>query len=226
MPFVIESTLGSSMDAQKVVCYGATGVGKTTLIATAPSPFIISAERGLMPLRNLDLPKVEIRSIDTITEIWQWLMTPASSWVKTVCLDSLSDISETIFDQIMKETKNDGRRAYPEFRRRMLWLIKAYRDIPGKHIYMTCKEDKVKQPGGGLKYGCMTPWDKVGSDIPFFFDEVWRMGVGVTEQNQKYRFLQTQPSPEADAKDRSGVLAPIEINPDLSQIFAKIQGAR
>jgi len=45
-----------------VLVYGRAGVGKTTLIRTAPKPIIISIERGLLPLRDVtpSIPVIEI----------------------------------------------------------------------------------------------------------------------------------------------------------------------
>lgn len=64
----------------------------------------------------------------------------------------------------------------------------------------------------------------IGHKLPYFFDEVFRLGVNKDQQGQSYRFIQTQPDFQFEAKDRSGALAPIEA-PILSAIFAKIMGA-
>jgi hypothetical protein len=67
------------------------------------------------------------------------------------------------------------------------------------------------------------PGAKLGNKLPYFFDEVFRLAVGQTPQGEKYRFLQTQPDLQYEAKDRSGALAPVE-TPVLSAVFAKILG--
>jgi hypothetical protein len=46
----------------KCLVYGGSGVGKTPLCASAPAPFIISAEAGLRSIKHLHVPYVEIRS--------------------------------------------------------------------------------------------------------------------------------------------------------------------
>ena len=57
MALRILSTEGYGRDAGvKVLVYGAPGAGKTRLCATAPKPFILSAESGLLSLRKEKLP--------------------------------------------------------------------------------------------------------------------------------------------------------------------------
>lgn len=42
----------------KCIVYGRAGIGKTMLVATAPAPFLISAESGLLSLREQNITKV------------------------------------------------------------------------------------------------------------------------------------------------------------------------
>jgi hypothetical protein len=68
------------------------------------------------------------------------------------------------------------------------------------------------------------PGSKLGPQLPYLFDEVFRLGINKTPQGEQYRFLQTQPDLQCDAKDRSGALDPIE-QPDLNHVITKILGA-
>jgi hypothetical protein len=65
------------------------------------------------------------------------------------------------------------------------------------------------------------PGSKLGPKLPYFFDEVFRIGINKTPQGEQYRFLQTQPDIQYDAKDRSGSLDILEV-PFLGSIFNKI----
>ena len=104
-------------------------------------------------------------------------------------------------------------------------LIRLFRDLPGKNVYVAAKMEPMKdEMTGVVKYGPSMPGSKLGSKIPYFFDEVFRLGVNKTPQGETYRFLQTQPDLQFEAKDRSGALAPLE-PPFLSACFAKILGA-
>lgn len=208
----------------KVLVYGPSGVGKTTLCATAPAPIIISAEAGLLSLRKFTIPVIEIKTVEDLTEAHRWCMQSAeAAQFATVCIDSISEIGEVVLANAKRQVK-DPRQAYGELLEKMMATIKAFRDLPGKHVYMAAKMEPVKDElTGVVRYMASMPGAKLGPQLPYLFDEVFRMGINKTPQGEAYRFLQTQPDLQYDAKDRSGTLDPIE-PPDLNHVFSKIQG--
>ena len=61
--------------AVKVLVYGPAGIGKTTLCQTAPRPLIISAEGGMLSLRKVSIPVLEVNEIGDLNDIFLWLTT-------------------------------------------------------------------------------------------------------------------------------------------------------
>ena len=233
----------STCNGVKVLVYGGAGMGKTMLCCTAPNPIILSAESGLLSLskRNIerhfgigtdgisyDIPVVKISTTDDLTAVYNWLQTEQAVQFETICLDSLSEIGEVVLANLMKQTVNgkkmDGRQAYGALIVQLNELIRKFRDFPGKNVYMTAKMEKVKDEVSGIvKSGPSLPGAKLGQQVPYFYDEVFHIGVGKTADGKAYRFLQTQPDIQFDAKDRSGALDEVEF-PHLWNIFSKIQG--
>jgi len=209
----------------KVLVYGDAGMGKTTLCATAPAPIIISAESGLLSLRKYRIPVIEIKTIDQLTEAYDWCIRSAEArQFATICIDSISEIGEVVLANAKRQVK-DPRQAYGELIEKMTMTIRAFRDLPGKHVYMAAKMEPMKDElTNVVKYGPSMPGAKLGPQLAYFFDEVFRLGVNKTPQGETYRFLQTQPDLQYTAKDRSGSLAAIE-SPDLNHVFTKILGA-
>lgn len=209
----------------KVLVYGDAGMGKTTLCATAPAPIIISAESGLLSLRKYRIPVIEIKTIDQLTEAYDWSTRSAEArQFATICIDSISEIGEVVLANAKCQVK-DPRQAYGELIEKMTMTIRAFRDLPGKHVYMAAKMEPMKDElTGVVRYGPAMPGSKLGPQLPYFFDEVFRLGVNKSPRGETYRFLQTQPDLQYIAKDRSGSLAAIE-SPDLNHVFAKILGA-
>lgn len=230
----------SQLSGVKVLVYGDAGLGKTVLCATAPAPLVISAESGLLSLRKANLerlygvgnpsvayhvPTILVNNVTDLQEAYNWVANSAEARViGTVCLDSLTEIAEVVLNNAKRQVK-DPRQAYGELIEKMQTLIRLFRDLPGKNVYMAAKMEPSKDElTGVVRYGPAMPGSKLGPQLPYFFDEVFRLGVNKTPQGESYRFLQTQPDLQFTAKDRSGALAAME-PPHLAQIFSKILGA-
>lgn len=224
----------------KALVYGGSGTGKTVLMSTAPAPVLISAESGALSLapRNIErlhgvgtpgitynMPIIKISTIEDLTQAHLWCLQSAEArQFQTVGLDSISEVMEVVLNNAKRQVK-DPRQAYGELIEKGQSLIRAFRDLPGKHVIISAKMEPSKDElTGVVKYGPSVPGSKLGPSLPYFFDEVFRLGVNKTPQGESYRFIQTQPDLQYEAKDRSGALAAME-PPHLGAIFAKIQQA-
>ena len=219
---VITSTNRAAQSGIKVLVFGAPGSGKTRLCATLPKPtLILSAEAGLLSLREHDIPVMEIKRYDDMRAAYKYCADPKkSSQFKAVALDSISEIAEQCLEQAKKE-KADARQAYGDMSSDMLRLLKAFRDLPDKHIYMSCKEQLVMDTDSGVaKYVPLTPGKQLGANLPYIFDEVFHL----TRTDDGKEVLQCCNSATADVKDRSGALAETE-PADLGAIIKKIEAA-
>lgn len=224
----------------KVLAYSESGVGKTVLCATAPRPVILSAEAGLLSLKkaNLerlfgkdrkdityDIPVIKIKTVQDLTDAFVFLTeNPAMKDIDTICLDSISEIAETVLAN-SKKLNADPRKAYGDMAEKMIQVVKEFRDIPGKNVVIFAKMEKDKDEVSGMMlYGPMMPGKQTGRQLPYLFDEVFRLGVGKDQKQQEFRFLQTQPDLQYTAKDRSGALDPME-PAHLGHIFYKLKGS-
>lgn len=210
----IISTKDSRSDGGKVCMYGASGAGKTTLIQTAPNPFIISTESGLLALKDSDIPAVEISTAKELNEAYEFV---EDSDYETICLDSLSDIAECILGEL-KEKYTDARQAYGKMQDIMGRSIRQFRRLKGKNVYMTCKEAKVDINGVTVLRPSM-PGQTLTNDLPYFFDLVLRLDAN----REGERTIHTAMTFTQICKDRSGTLDSKE-EPDLALIFNKIMG--
>lgn len=207
----------------KCLVYGASGVGKTRLCATAPKPLIISAEGGLLSLYDEEIPCYEVNSVAQINEILSILKSSKKikDNVKTVCFDSLTEIGEIVLEEAIPEYK-DRRQAYFDVSSIIIPLIKKFRDLQNYNVIMTCKLGLVKDEESGiLFYGPDMPGHKVGQQLPYLFDEVFRMTRRKNKKGEQQRILCTEGGKKFDAKDRSGALNDIE-RANMTDIFNKI----
>lgn len=224
----------------KAMVYGGSGVGKTVLMATLPNPVLISAESGALSLRKANIerlfgvgnphvcynmPVIEITTVDDLRDAYDWCATSReAAQFASVGMDSISEIAEVVLNNAKRQVK-DPRQAYGELIEKMETTIRLFRDLPRKHVCVSAKMEPVKdEMSGVVKYAPSMPGSKLAGKLPYFFDEVFRIGVNKTSTGESYRFLQTQPDLQYEAKDRSGALSPIEY-PHLGAVFTKILGA-
>lgn len=212
----------AKLNGIKVLTYGAAGAGKTRLCATTGgNPVVISAESGLLSLRDFDLPVIEVSTIADVHDAYAYLQTEEGRKFDWVCLDSISEIAEVVLSAEKKATR-DPRQAYGALAEQMYDLLRAFRDLPGRNVYMSAKMERIKdEQTGAVLYGPSMPGQRLGQGLPYLFDEVFCLRIEKDDQGADSRWLQTQPDFTHQAKDRSGALEQFE-PPDLAAIAAKI----
>ncbi|MAF43631.1 MAG: AAA family ATPase [Parcubacteria group bacterium] len=221
------------MNGVKMLVYAPSGLGKTMLAATAPAPIIISAESGLLSLspqnqmrvygKQINIPVMEINNVQDIIDAYNWfLYDPHASQFQTICIDSITEIGEQVLANAKLQVK-DPRQAYGELIEKMNDMLKLFRDLPGKHVYVSAKEEKnLDGATGAYLYGPSMPGSKMAQQLPYLFDEVFNLGVSKKDdKGNSFRYLRTAPDLQYTAKDRSGALDEIEC-PDLNHIINKI----
>jgi AAA domain len=206
----------------KALIYGRSGAGKTHLITTAPNPLLIAAEPGVLTLRGQRIPGIRIQTVNDLTDALEFIRWSAEArQFETVYIDSITEVAEVVLANA-KLLNTDPRKAYGELIEKMTMTIKAYRDIAGKHVIMTAKQEAAQDEVTKItSYGPSMPGAKLGPALPYLFDEVFRLGIGKDAEGKDFRFIQAAPDIQYDAKDRSGVLNMYE-PADLSVIFSKI----
>ena len=204
----------------KMALYGLSGVGKTTLGSTAPRPIIIDAERGTLSISDKDMDLIEISTFDDLQEVYDYLCTKkARKKYDTCVIDSGSEVAEYVLADLKKNMK-DGRQAYMALGERTLEIFRMFRDLD-MHVVFICKA-KISNSDGVEMYRASFPGQALVEKVPYLFDELLALRIMDGEdEDGGYRYLQTQPSFNWDAKDRSGTLEDME-EPNLTKIFKKI----
>lgn len=216
----ITNTRDVSAQHIKVLVHGAAGAGKTRLCGTTGgTPLIINAEGGLLSLAGQELDVFSIKGLGDLNSAYEFLVAGNHKY-DWVCLDSISEIAEVVLAYEKEQTK-DPRKAYGEMQDTMTSILRKFRDLP-MNVYFAAKQSKVKdETTGALFYSASMPGQKLGQDIPFFFDEVFALHSWRDSEGNMQQALQTQRDGTYEAKDRSGALDMSE-PANLAHIAAKI----
>jgi phage nucleotide-binding protein len=220
MAISLKRTRDLAQSGVKILVYGQAGSGKTSLIRTLPNPLVLSAEAGLLSIQDADLPYIEIKCVEDLREAYSYIMSEEGAGFESIALDSISEIAEVILNAEKKIAK-DPRQAYGAMQEQVSDLIRAFRDIPGKHVYMSAKLEKATDEMGRILYAPSMPGNKTGQQLPYFFDEVLALRVERDAEGNVQRALMCDSDGLWQAKDRSGKLAAWEA-PSLSAIVEKI----
>lgn len=220
---LVSTRESAHMSGLKFLIHGPSGAGKTTLCSTTgESTIIISAESGLLSLSQFDIPAVEVKSLEELYEVYEYVANnPEGQQFKWVVLDSVSEIAEVVLNYEKKNAK-DPRQAYGALAEKMTDLIRAFRDLPGRNVVFLCKQEKVKdEQTGAILYSPSMPGNMLKQGIAYFFDFVGAIRVEKDADGNPTRWIQMARDYNYEAKDRSGLLDMFE-PPSLRSIADKV----
>lgn len=230
----------------KALIYGAPGVGKTLLAASAQSHpqmakvLYANIDGGLITVASREgILEAPISNVDELEELQGMAARGAKELegVNTLVIDSGTELLENYLREIAaREAKRNKNRDidknqiedYGEATAKLNRIFRWCRDLP-LHVIMTAHEkverkivDTRKQSKHDAPVLAVRPkfTDKLGTSIMGCFDYVWYMYI----DNEGARCLLTQPSSIVQAKTRGEMFAPalgsVVKNPNMSEIFS------
>lgn len=230
----------------KALVYGAPGVGKTVLAATAAEHpqmakvLYANIDGGLISIASRKgLLEAPINCIEELEELQGMAARGAEEFtgVNTLVIDSGTELLENLLRQIaLREFKKDKQRDrdknqiedYGETTAKLTRIFRWCRDLP-LHVIMTAHEkvdrklvDTRKQSKHDAPVLSVRPkfTDKLGTSIMGCFDYVWYMYMN----NDGLRCLMTQPNSVVQAKTRGERFAPalgnVVKDPNMSEIYS------
>jgi phage nucleotide-binding protein len=222
MAIQLHSTKDAHRNGLKIIVFGASGTGKTSLIKTLPNPVVLSAEAGLLSINDADIPYIEIQSMEALMDAYRWVTESSeAAQFESIALDSISEVGEVVLAGEKRKNK-DVRAAYGELQTVMMDALRAFRDLRGKHVYMSAKQEKMQDEQGRIMYSPSMPGAKLGQQLPYLVDECYALRVEKDGDGNPVRALMTQSDGLWAVKSRAKLDA--WEAPDLGAIIRKMGG--
>ena len=212
----------------KAVVYGRPGSGKTPIcVETAPQPFLLASEPGMLTLRRSNCPTYPAFTAAKIDEffLW-WFSSHESRQFNTLIWDSASQGMEAYVDfELSKGNKSGGDahglKAYGNAARATMKHLSGLYFQQQKHVVLITKLNVADMNGGQYRRPYF-PGKDLNIRVPHLFDLVMELGMfnvpGVMPSPT--RAFSTAETFDAMGRDRSGTLGVFE-PPNLATIFAK-----
>jgi hypothetical protein len=234
----ILSSKAFGQESIKVLIFGQSGHGKTTMCATTLEPtLIISAESGLLSIAGSECDVIDLAQDDQgklvpkedriarLMEVYKFIQTDeVKKKYKWICLDSLTEIGQNLVEKCQKDfpDRKDGMVLWGEYAKGMRGIIKAFRDLSFYNVVFTALSIEEKDENGKRLFAIDLN-GKIAQQLPQFFDEVLFLHVAKNEAGEQVRKLLCNPVDTVPyAKDRSGKLEKFE-EPNLAKIAMKIR---
>lgn len=204
MSFEIKNTKDIHNDGIKILLFANSGTGKTSQLGTLEGKtLILSAESGLLVLKDKDVDVIDILDTETLGQVYLAIKKGELKY-DNICIDSLSEVGELIVSELDKDDYyGDPTNTFPmwkEYSKRIMNICKAFRDLKGVNVVLTALAEPT-EVNGSIKYMPMIPAKKAQSKLVSLFDEVYYLNF----DKDGNRVVHTNGSSSFEAKSRGNV---------------------
>lgn len=237
--------LGAQAPAQSLswlnaLVYGEPGTGKTHLLGTAQdhadtSPLLVlDIDGGVTTLRKRkDIDVIQVRSYAQLVTVYKDLYNAIDEKgklpYKSIGIDTLSELQKVDISEVARMFADENgkldpdvpdMRAYYKSGEHIRKIVRAFRDLPC-NVFFMCHASSDRDNFNRLTYFPHLP-GKLKHDIPGFLDIVGLLR-SEKEDDGVVRYLQTEKTQTAIAKDRTNCLDSVEVNPTIPVLWEKLK---
>lgn len=218
--------------------YGESGVGKTTLVGSADEIpemrkiLVLDIEGGLLSIKDKypNVDSVRIKSWTDMQRVYDALYAGEHGY-NTVIIDSLTETQKMSMDQIMRKLIDEHEERDGDVPGIREWninieqtrkFVRAFRDLPMTTLFTALSRvDKNSMTGVTRTKPSLS--GKVADEVAAFLDIVSYLYVKEHDGENK-RMLLCGSTPTTVAKDRTGKLDQVLMNPTMSMIWKAVKG--
>ena len=214
---IVPEELTASNESANILIHGNSGVGKTTLIGSAPRAVFLSTEQGTISAKRTGSKAQLIRALDWDTIqagiAWAYANLTSADWL---LVDSLTKMQILMIRGILSDIheENDTRdldipgiQDHQKWQNMFMRFVDKIVDGPFNSILVTTSMIKEDPEGESIVLPSITGKDyTISNYVCAQMDEVFYLDVAPRQKNEPtVRRLRTQTFPPYFAKDRYGI---------------------
>lgn len=144
----------------KILTYGRSGTGKTTILATAPKPLLLIdvRDKGTVSIKSTpDVFVLEISSWTDFEDAYWYLEGAGKEKFKSVAVDTVTQLQDYAIEEALKDDEGGAMtmKRWGEVSSAMKQWITLYRDLPMNVIFTA--QDRVTEREGEFDDGVIEP---------------------------------------------------------------------
>lgn len=205
----------------KAVIYGASGSGKTTFAGNAKKAIFASAEGGLLSIADKNVDYVEIKSLQDLIEMRNYLSTQKHDF-ETVIIDSITEINDIIKLEIEKKTgKAMQLQDWGTLQKRIVEVLRSFRDLDMNVLFIAQEKEASKDENGVSAKLVPNLNGDMADRIAYFMDIVGYIYITKTGEHK----VITSANPRLLTKDRTNLIGNDE-QPNFQSWIDKVRNMK
>lgn len=205
----------------KVLLYGVSGTGKTTMAATFPRPLFLDLEGGMLstrkykPLRYPADPNEDIKAYPEVIDFYKLVKkyTPETAPFETIVIDSLNELQLLVAQYVIEKYTGVKRQYndqptmadYGKANRMFMQVTRLFLKLP-YHIIFTAISNQKETGDEDIQVAPKFVGKQVGPDIQRMMDMVGYCHAKRVQDGSSQHYVSFKITPQYLAKDRLDIV--------------------
>lgn len=206
----------------KVLLYGVSGTGKTTMAASFPRPLFLDLEGGMLSTRRVKPvlrfprdPSEDIRSYSQVVEFYNLVRNEKNPQFETIVIDSLNELQTLVTQYVVGKFTGVKRQYddqmtladYGKANRDFSKVVRLFLKLPYHIVFTAVSTQRESGESEDVQIAPKFVGKQVGPDVQRMMDMIGYCHAKRTPDGSSQHYVSFKITPQYLAKDRLGIVA-------------------